>query len=218
MAVLSAQAAAFSTASAPGMIRPLACVASPAVRRPVGGGRSGAASSTLALSPSSLAGLLLRGGANAVIKIFYSDTLGFFGGIRGPPTRDAGRDDCDTGPSPGWASPQEGDAAGRDATSPRDRARDPRTPPRGPGGGGGKAPVLSIFPDVKRPSLFRFRENNVADQPRGEKSRGGGVGRPIHPEGGDGGGYANVVCEELRMVLGGKCVASEQLRIQPNNE
>jgi len=97
MAVISAQAAAFSMAKVPTTNFSPATLPDPL--SPFTTRRTGPAApyrskiTSLSLSPSTVSGLLVRGGgvAEAVaLKSFYGDALGFFGGIRIPATFLAG--------------------------------------------------------------------------------------------------------------------------------
>ncbi|KAL7530589.1 hypothetical protein ACHAWF_003440, partial [Thalassiosira exigua] len=88
---LATQAAAFSTAKAPATSifhsRARASLIPTSHLIPKRVGNQVQAATTLALSPTSASGLLLRGGAAAdaaVLNNFYGDALGFFGGIRIP--------------------------------------------------------------------------------------------------------------------------------------
>ena len=85
LTIATAQAAAFSNRNG-SSVHPLSVAV-------VGGRRSYHTKSTskLDLSPSSVSSLLVRGGSAApVLKNFYGDALGYFGGIRIPATFLAG--------------------------------------------------------------------------------------------------------------------------------
>jgi len=85
LSIATAQAAAFSNRNG-SSVHPLSTPA-------VGGRRSKyhtKSTSKLNLSPSSVSSLLIRGGSAPVLKNFYGDALGYFGGIRIPATFLAG--------------------------------------------------------------------------------------------------------------------------------
>lgn len=99
MLIATAQAAAFSMAKVPSTTSPKYPSSFPSIiASGVSRSRKASASppmrsnTSLELSPASAAGLLLRGGAAeaVVLKNFYGDALGFFGGIRIPATFFAG--------------------------------------------------------------------------------------------------------------------------------